>query len=105
MAEAPSMRGGARVGAGRKPKPEKAPAQAPGLEPLAFLLAVVQGAIDPTPLQVRAAIAAAQYRHKKRGDGGLKEEAAEKAKKATTQGSFRPSAPPLHLIKRSKDTR
>jgi hypothetical protein len=37
---------------------------------------------DATNIQVRAAIAAVQYTHTKKGDGGKRDEAAEAAKKA-----------------------
>ena len=89
--------GGARPGAGRKPNPKPEPATAPGLEPLAFLEGVMQGLIEATPLQVRAAIAAAQYRHMKKGDGGVKDEQADRAKKAAA-GKFGAAAPPLKLV-------
>jgi hypothetical protein len=57
----------------------------------------MRGEILATPLQVRAAVAAAQYRHTKKGDGGKKEEAAEKAKKAST-GRFAAATAPLKLV-------
>lgn len=66
---------------------------------LVFLQDVALGRIDATPNQVRAAIAAVQYTHTKRGDGGKKEEAAEKAKKASA-GKFAAAAPPLRLVNR-----
>jgi hypothetical protein len=51
---------------------------------LQLLQNVALGLTDATPLQVRAAIAAVQYTHTKKGDGGKKEEAADKAKSAAT---------------------
>lgn len=80
--------GGKRVGAGRKPKAKPAesanltaqavgdPAPLPVTdEPLAFLLAVQNHPAVDIKTRVRAAIAAAQYKHTKRHDGGKKEQA------------------------------
>lgn len=52
------------------------------IDMLKMLQDVALGKVGATALQVRAAIAAVQYTHTKRGDGGKKEEAADKAKKA-----------------------
>ena len=119
--------GGARPGAGRKPKnraPESANEPAGGmreeLEPqahggalkrsrsepvpagemdmLEYLEKVALGIIESTPLQVRAAIAAVQYRHAKKGEGGKKDERAEAAKVASN-GRFASAPPPLHAVK------
>jgi phage terminase small subunit len=49
-------------------------------------------------LRLEAAKCAAQYMHLKKGDGGIKDEKAEKAKKAST-GKFGASAPPLRMVK------
>lgn len=92
--------GGARPGAGRpaKPKePEKTPEVCDERDPLEFLLKVMQGTVDPTPSQLRAAVAAAQYVHLKKGDGGKKDEVADKAKRAGA-GKFGAAAPPLKLV-------
>ena len=83
MAGVKGRSGGARPGAGRTPKQQAKSAE---VDPLAFLHAVMRGEIDATALQVRAAIAAAQYVHTKRADGGKKEEAAGKAKELTASG-------------------
>ena len=84
--------GGARPGAGR---PRKPPAHSTTRDPLEFLLDVMQSRVDANANQVRAAIAAIQYMHRKKGDG-KKEEAADAARKAAS-GKFAPSAPPkLH---------
>ena len=48
-----------------------------------------------------AAVAAAQYVHIKKGDGGKKDEDAEKAKKAGS-GKFAPSAPPKLVVNNRK---
>ena len=61
-------------------------------------LTVAKHTPDATLIQVRAAIAAVQYTHTKRADGGKKEEQAEKAKKAA--GKFAASAPPLKLVRK-----
>lgn len=88
--------GGARQGSGRKPKP-KEPQQPPQVvvsrDPLDFLLDVMQGTVVPTREQLRAAIAATQYKHPKKGDAGKKDDAAEAAKKAAS-GKFSAAAPP-----------
>lgn len=106
MAEAKKGRGGARPGAGRKPKPKPAPIvvapadvipEAPAGDMLTLLQKVALGHIDATPLQVRAAIAAVQYTHTKRHDGGKKEEAAERAERAAA-GKFGARPAPLKLV-------
>ena len=102
MAGKPGRSGGARSGAGRKPKekPDNTPvAQPEGTDMLTLLQNVALGVTEATPLQVRAAIAAVQYTHTKRSDGGKKDEKAENAKKASS-GRFAPSAPPLKLVSR-----
>lgn len=96
MAGVKGRSGGARPGSGRKPKPKEPPKQpekAATRDPLEFLLDVMQGAIDPTREQLRAAIAATQYKHPKKGDAGKKEGAAEKAK-AAAAGKFGAAQPP-----------
>lgn len=117
--------GGARPGAGRKPKAEasksanakaeKASSVEVKLEPqprggalkrkkatpvpveasdmLDLLQKIALGQIDATAGQIRAAIAAVQYTHTKRGDGGKKDEKADKAKQANA-GKYASAAPP-----------
>jgi len=63
---------------------------------LKLLQDVALGLVDATPLQVRAAIAAVQYTHTKRHDGGMKDEVAAKAAKVA--GKFKPTAAPLKLV-------
>lgn len=118
--------GGARPGAGRKPKnavAESAKETPQGvrdeLEPqahggalkrsrsesvpagdidmLQYLQGVALGVIESTPLQVRAAIAAVQYTHAKKGEGGKKDEQAEAAKVAGRK--FGSTPPPLRAVK------
>lgn len=105
--------GGARPGSGRKPKAKPAPKtevvteqdsdskdSAPVVverDMLKLLQDVALGIVQAEPIQVRAAIAAVQYTHMKKGDGGKKEEAADKAKKAG-QGRFKAAPTPLKLV-------
>lgn len=97
MAGVKGRSGGARPGAGRKPKPPEPPAPPvvldEGLDMLAMLQAVALGRVEATPLQVRAAIAAVQYTHTKKGDGGKKDDQADAAKKAAG-GKFAAAQPP-----------
>lgn len=60
---------------------------------LTLLQNVALGVIQATPIQVRAAIAAVQYTHAKKADGGKKEEADNAAKKAAA-GRFAPRTGP-----------
>lgn len=93
--------GGARPGAGCKPKPkEPQVVLEPHDDPLEFLLAVQNNVAADPRLRVRAAITAVQYKHTKRGDGGKREEAAEKAEKAAS-GRFAAPKPPLSLISKT----
>lgn len=111
--------GGARPGAGRKPKAatEKSanaavetklepqprggalkrnkavPVEIEPCDMLTLLQKIALGQIDASAGQIRAAIAAVQYTHTKKGDGGKKEDDAEKAKKAGA-GKFASAAPP-----------
>ena len=107
MAGVKGRSGGARPGAGRKakPKPNAVVIEAPVVagEPaaecdmLTLLQDVALGRIQSTPLQVRAAIAAVQYTHTKRHDGGKKEEVADAAKKAA-KGRFAVKQPPKLVV-------
>jgi len=85
--------GGKRKGAGRKPQPLEVPA---GEDPLKFLISVMNDAGADPQLRVRAAIAAAQYTHNKRGEGGKKEERQEAADKVS--GRFAPPASPKLVV-------
>jgi len=91
--------GGKRPGAGRKPKPKPEPVliESAGRDMLKLLQDVALGLTEATPLQVRAAIAAVQYTHTKRGDGGKKDEQAEAAKKAAG-GKFGSRQPPKLIV-------
>jgi phage terminase small subunit len=97
MAGMPGRSGGARPGAGRKPAPKPDPVVCSEEDPLVFLKSVMQGAIDPSPSQLKAAIAAAQYVHRKAGEGGKKDERANAAKVAA-KGKFAAAPAPLKLV-------
>ena len=66
--------GGARPGAGRPKKEKPVPTPIDECDMLQLLQNVALGRIDATALQVRAAIAAVQYTHTKKADGGKKGE-------------------------------
>lgn len=89
--------GGARPGAGRpkKEKPET-PAPAKADDPLKFLLGVMNDTNQDPQLRVKAAIAAVQYTHTKKGEGGKKEGKAEAAKKVA--GRFGPPTAPKLVV-------
>ena len=84
--------GGARPGAGRKPKPKPEPVITEHSDPMDFLRAVWQGQIKATAEQVRAATAALPFTHQKLGEGGKKEQRNGAAQKAASR--FAPAAPP-----------
>lgn len=94
MAGKPGRSGGARSGAGRKPKekPDNKPIVQEPTDMLTMLQNVALGMTEATPLQVRAAIAAVQYTHQKLGEGGKKEQRNEEAKKVSSR--FAPALPP-----------
>lgn len=131
MAGVKGRSGGARPGAGRKPKPkglagnqmpkaagvqvtqepqphggalrrskatkpDKTSALADGKkrDPLEFLELVVNDPQAPLKDRIRAAVAAAQYRHTKVHDGGKKDATADKAKGAAGGRFSTPGAPP-----------
>lgn len=92
--------GGARPGAGRKPKPPAvAGASHPVGDPFDYLMSVVNDPGADAALRVRAAVAAVQYVHAKKGEGGKREEAQNAAQRAASK--FKPSAPPLKLVSRT----
>ena len=79
--------GGARAGAGRKPKPKVEMVEIEECDMLKLLQDVALGRTEASSIQVRAAIAAVQYTHTKKADGGKKEEKQAAAEKAST-GKF-----------------
>jgi phage terminase small subunit len=66
-------------------------------EPLTFLLAVQNSQAVDIKTRVRAAIAAAQYKHLKKGDGGIKDERQDAARKAGG-GKFGPRKAPTLVV-------
>lgn len=125
MAGVKGRSGGARQGAGRKPKagagaalPADRAAAGQGRagsaggrkqgavpqgdkDMLQLLQDVALGRTEATSLQVRAAIAAVQYTHTKKHDGGKKDEAADKAKRVSA-GKFVAASPPPRLVVSNK---
>jgi hypothetical protein len=118
--KAPGGRGGARPGAGRKPKlmvqevpqsavkvhlepqarggalkrSKSAPVEISERDMLDLLQDIALGRVDATHIQVRAAIAAVQYTHAKQGEGGKKEKSQKDAEKVASRFA---SAPPPRL--------
>lgn len=93
----PQARGGAlKRTRAAAPDPESPLMDGSKREPLDFLELVLNEPGAPLKDRIRAAIAAAQYRHMKRGDGGKKEETAGKAGKAA-KGRFGVRAAPANL--------
>lgn len=67
------------------------------MDMLQLLQEIALGRLDATTVQVRAAVAAVQYTHTKRGDGGKKEEKQDAAEKAG-RGRFGAPPPPPRLV-------
>lgn len=104
MAGVKGRSGGARNNAGRKKKetlPPTPPVPIDDCDMLKMLQDVALGRVDATALQVRAAIAAVQYTHTKKSDGGKKDEQADKAKQAAA-GKFAASTPPRLVVSNRK---
>ena len=113
-------RGGYRPGAGRKkgskssgapktaaraPKSSKVPddieqeAERENLDPLTYMLNVMNTPGEPKERRDRMAIAAAPFVHARKGEGkGKKDEKADRAKSAAA-GKFAPAKPPLRMVK------
>jgi len=89
--------GGARPGAGRKPKAAVATVEIPECDMLKMLQDVALGRVVASTLQVRAAIAAVQYTHAKAGEAGKKDGRQDAAKKAAS-GKFGATAPPKLVV-------
>lgn len=66
---------------------------------LTLLQNVALGKVRASALQVRAAIAAVQYTHTKRGDGGKKDEQNANAGKVAGGSRFAAAKPPLRAVK------
>lgn len=127
---APSRRGGARPGAGRKSKAESAPEEtAPrraakertleqqphggalkrekatpvplqGDDILDLLQDIAFGRVEATMAQIRAASAALPFLYAKKGEGGKKDEQADRAKKAASK--FGALTPPKLVVNNRK---
>lgn len=91
MAGVKGRSGGARKGAGRKPRP---PAIVDGEvgDAKGFLERVVRGELLPSAAQLDAAKALLPYQHRKLGEAGKKEQRQEQA--GQVRGRFAPAAPP-----------
>lgn len=95
MAGQPGKSGGARKGAGRKPKePEMlaSPSEKSQGDPKAFLLSVMNDPANEARSRIDAAKALLPYLYPKLGEGGKKEQTADAAKKVA--GRFAAAAPP-----------
>ena len=71
MAGVKGRSGGKREGAGAKPKATDLSVAT--RDPLVFLLDVMEGRIDPSPSQLKAAVAAARFLHAPKAEVGKKE--------------------------------
>ena len=71
------------------------------MTPLEFLKAVMVGQIEASATQVRAAVAAAQYVHVKKGEGG-KKEAKEAAASEAGKGRFAPKPGPRLVVNNAR---
>lgn len=92
--------GGARPGAGRKPKDpedELTIATSGDQTPLEFLLTVMNDNAIADKLRLEAAKTAAQYVHPKKGEGGKADDAAQKAK-AAAAGKYGPRTGPRLVV-------
>jgi phage terminase small subunit len=97
MAGAKGRSGGARLGAGRKPKEPDPPISVSADDPLEFLLAVMRNNEATPELRVKAANYALPYKYAKKGEGGKGDEKKRAAKDAGG-GKFAPATPPLRLV-------
>lgn len=102
MAGQAGRSGGKRQGAGRKSKesayiapPVEALAGEP-LDPRPTLELIALGHMDVSQTQMKALLALLPYVHTKKGEGGKKDEAADKAKKVASK--FSATAAPLKLV-------
>jgi phage terminase small subunit len=101
MAGQPGKSGGARTGAGRKPKPPNLSTSTALLtkDPKDFLVAVMNDPATEMKTRADAAKALLPFMHKKLGEGGKKDQKQEDAK--TAANMFAPMAPPaLKVVKK-----
>lgn len=92
--------GGPREGAGAKPKETVFAPPSDGMSPLEFLLWAQNQELVPLDLRIRAATAAAPYKHQKLGEGGKKDKEGDAAKDAA-KGRFAPLTPPRLVASKS----
>lgn len=104
MAGIKGKSGGARPGAGRKPKAVELLDLSSVLskalthkDPQGFLLAVMNDGSSDAKLRVDAAKALMPFMHQKVGESGKKDEKATAAKKAANK--FAPTSAPLKLVR------
>lgn len=69
------------------------------LDPLDYMLQILNDPKADPELRARMAIAAAPFIHPRKGDGGAKNDKADRAKVAGA-GKFAPSKPPLKMVKK-----
>lgn len=103
MTEAKGTHGGARKGAGRPRKranvgAEKIEASPLVATPLEILEQIARDPEVPVSERIKAAQAAAPYRHAKLGESGKKEDQADAAKKAASQSRFAAAEPPRLVV-------
>lgn len=98
MAGVKGRSGGSRPGSGRPPKEQPPIALQEGGDPLEFLHRVWRGEVAPTDQQLKAAIEACRYVHKKPGGAG-KKEAQREAADAVASGSRFGGRPQLKSVK------
>lgn len=82
-----------QAGGGALKRQKQVPVAIAECDMLTLLKDIALGRVEASAGQIRAAIAAVQYTHIKKGDGGKKDEEADKAKKAGA-GKFAAAAPP-----------
>ena len=70
-----------------------------GEDPMTFLLSIMNDPSAEGRVRLDAAKALLPFMHQKKGEGGKKSDAADKAKKAAG-GRFAASPPPLKLVSR-----
>lgn len=82
-----------------QPLPPDAEVEIGNLTPLEYALRVMNDPREPKERRDRLCVAAMPFVHTKKGEGGKREAAAEKANKASTGGKFAtPSAPKLAVV-------
>ena len=82
-------------------EPEAPKAEGEKLEPLEYMLKVMNDPTENPDMRARMAIAAAPFRHARKGEGVGKKQEREDRAKAAGAGRFAPSAPPiLKMVKK-----